>query len=239
NPDIFLNTTLGSWESAVWFNHIDCTWRGRQDMGFIGKGPNNREKWLNYRDGISYNAIARSAFLYPLNALMNHGIVFANGHKFPSKANMGEGWDDLRNEVRSYFGGGYALQELYLTPDMLKGKHWATIADAAKWAKSREHILVDSHFIGGNPNKGEVYGFAAWQKGRGTITLRNPNDVEQKFELNLKDIFELYSKKISLYKIKSPYKDQRIQSFRLKSNKTKTITLKPFEVLVFDAITSK
>ena len=106
-------------------------------------------------------------------------------------------------------------------------------------SKYREHILVDSHFIGGNPNTGEVYGFAAWQKDRGTLTIRNPNDIEQTFELNLKDVFELYSKKSSVYELKSPYKDQRIQSFTLNSNETKSITLKPSEVLVFDATISK
>ncbi|NQZ58601.1 MAG: hypothetical protein HRT88_14185 [Lentisphaeraceae bacterium] len=236
NPDLFLNTTVGTWQSPFWLNHIDCTWRGGGDMGFIGEGPNYREKWLNYRDGISYKAIASSEFIYPLNALMNHGIVFAKGHSFARTANKGEGWDDLRHEVRSYFGGGYALQELYLTPSILKDKHWDTLAESAKWAQAREHILVDSHFIGGNPNKGELYGFAAWQKGHGTITLRNPSSKEQVFSLNLKQVFELYSASVENYTITSPYKDQRIQSFQLKSNELKTIVLKPFEVLVFDAL---
>ncbi|NQZ59332.1 MAG: alpha-galactosidase, partial [Lentisphaeraceae bacterium] len=86
NPDLFLNTTVGTWQSPFWLNQIDCTWRGEMDMGYTGKGSNHREKWLNYRDGVSYKAIAKSEFLYPLNALMNHGIVFANGHPVPRRA---------------------------------------------------------------------------------------------------------------------------------------------------------
>ena len=236
NPNLFLATTVGTWPSPFWLINVDCTWRGGQDMGFQGPGD-EREKWLTYRDGISYKRLTESKFIFPLNALMNHGIVFANGHDFARTALRGT--KDLRNEARSYFGGGYAMQELYITPSIMKAPQWDAIAEAAKWAHKNASILVDSHFIGGDPLKTEVYGFAAWNRNQGTITLRNPSDKEQTYMLDIYSAFELPKGAKRNYKLQSPYKDQRIKALNAKAGKKIKITLKPFEVLVFDAIASK
>ena len=236
NPNMFLATTVGTWPSPFWLNHVDCTWRGGQDMGFEGAGD-NREKWLNYRDGTSYECLKKSDFIFPLNALMNHGIVFANGHPFPKKALQGT--KDLRNETRSYFGGGYAMQELYITPDILKKEQWDAIAEAAKWAHKNSATLVDAHFIGGNPLEGDVYGFAAWNANRGTLTLRNPSDQPQTYTLNIADAFELPQKAIQKYKLVSPFTDQKTQTLFARAGAKTTLKLNPFEVLVFDALPQK
>jgi hypothetical protein len=232
DPELFLNTTVGTWQSPFWLQQVDCTWRGGQDMGFIGDGD-QRDQWLTYRDAISYGVMKKTGFLYPLNALMNHGIVFANGHPYGNQALKGS--HDMRNDVRTYFGGGYALQELYLSPDILKAEQWDAIAEAVKWAKKNENILVDAHFIGGNPKELEVYGFAAWQKNRGTLTFRNPKKESQKFTFDIGKVFELPKGAKKSYKLKSPYKDQRIQKLESVTGTPLTIELKPFEVLVFDA----
>lgn len=233
NPELFLNTTVGTWQSPFWLQQVDCTWRGGSDMGFIGDGDEH-DQWLTYRDAVSYKVMKKAGFIYPLNALMNHGIVFANGHPFPRRALKGN--HDLRNDTRIYFGGGYALQELYLTPDILKDEQWNAIADAANWAKKNENILVDAHFIGGDPNKLEAYGFAAWQNNKGTIALRNPKKDTQTFLLDVGKAFELPKGAKQSYILQAPYNDQRIQKLNIDAGKVLEITLKPFEVLVFDAI---
>jgi hypothetical protein len=232
-PDLFINTTAGTWQSPFWLNHVDCTWRSGKDVGFRGKGD-EREQWLTFRDGISYESISKSAMTYPLNALMIHGIVFADGTRDTKTLHRGS--KDLRNEVRSYFGGGYALQELYINPDYMTADQWNAIADGAKWARDRADILVDAHFIGGNPNKLEVYGFAAWRNNRGTITLRNPNDVKQRFNLDVATAFELPAGAASSYTLTSPYADQRVKRLNIVAGKPLEIELMPFEVLVFDAV---
>ena len=236
NPKIFLATTVGTWPSPFWLINVDCTWRGGQDMGFTGVGD-EREKWLTYRDGISYKRLAESNYIFPLTALMNHGVVFANGHDFARTALRGT--KDLRHEARSYFGGGYAMQELYITPSIMEDAQWNAIAEAARWAHKNASVLADAHFIGGDPLKTEVYGFAAWNRNRGTITLRNPSDKEQSYKLDIASAFELPRGAKKRYKLQSPYKDQRIQTLRAKAGKKIKIKLKPFEVLVFDAISSK
>lgn len=231
-PDVFINTTAGTWQSPFWLNHVDCTWRGGTDIGFIGKGD-VREQWLTFRDGGSYRSLDRSGMTYPLNALMNHGIVYADGVKDAKTLHTGS--KDLRNEVRSFFGGGYALQELYLNPDYMTAKQWDDVAAGAKWAKERADVLVDAHFIGGDPNQLDVYGFGAWRNNSGTITLRNPNDIKQSFKLDVATAFELPQGAATTYALTSPYADQRVQKMNVATGKPVTIELQPFEVLVFDA----
>ncbi len=233
NPDLFLNATGGTWQSPFWLKFIDSTWRDGNDIGFMGKGD-SLEQLITYRDALSYTAISKSGFIYPLTALMNHGIIFSDGHELAKAALNGS--KDIRNEVRTYFGAGYALQELYIKPSIMEKTHWDAIAESALWAKKRADILVDSHFIGGDPNKLEIYGFAAWQHNQGTITLRNPNDVPQTFSLDILSAFELPEKDSGNYKLETPYmEDQRLTHLICKAGTPVAIELKPFEVLVFDA----
>jgi len=231
NPHIFLATTVGTWPSSFWLNYVDCTWRDGWDVDFAGVGD-NRERWMTYRDGYSYKQLAKSEFLFPLTAMMNHGVVFANG--LVAARNVMKGGRDLRKEVRSYFGGGYAMQELYLTPDLLGDAQWDAIAESAKWAKKNEAVLADAHFIGGDPLKLEVYGFAAWNRNRGTLVLRNPSGKEQIFSFDIGKLFELPPESKTIYSLLSPYKDQRVQKLMTKAGRPLKITLQPFEVLVFD-----
>jgi hypothetical protein len=168
---------------------------------------------------------------------MNHGIVYAKGNSFAARALTGS--KDLRNEVRSYFGGGYALQELYINPHIMTEEHWDSIAESALWAKKQASVLVDTHFIGGDPNELQVYGFAAWQNNQGVITLRNPSDTPQVYGLDVQSAFELPENSSKNYVLETPYKkDQRIAQLTATAGVPVSIELKPFEVLVFDAYTN-
>ena len=48
-------------------------------------------------------------------------------------------------------------------------------------------------------------------------------------------MFELPAGAAKNYALQSPYKDQRVQTLELDASKPQTVTLEPFEVLVFDA----
>ena len=232
-PDIFINTTVGTWQSPFWLRYTDCTWRAGQDMGFIGDGDPH-EQWLTYRDAISHQALAKSAFLYPLNALMNHGVVYANGHSFAKKSLSGN--HDMRNDARIYFAGGYALQELYLSPKIMEAPQWDAIAEAVKWARKHEDTLEDAHFIGGDPAKLVPYGFASWKNGKGVLALRNPGKSEATYDLDIGKAFELPKGAKVKYLLKAAYPDQRVKEIAVESGKTVHVKLRPFEVLVFNAV---
>ena len=239
NPEVFINVTVGTWPSPFWLNHVDSTWRnGSGDMGWAGKGLNamnkyDREKWLTFRDGYCRKLFVEKSPLYPLNSIMAHGIVHG---RFFQGGDIGKNnLPDLKNEARSYFANGSSLQELYLTPSLMTSNSWDQIAEAAKWAQANADVLVDSHWVGGDPLKLQIYGYASWNPRKGTLMLRNPDDQPQTITLDADTVFELPAGAAKNYALQSPYKDQRVQTLELDASKPQTVTLEPFEVLVFDA----
>ncbi len=232
NPSLFVNVTVGTWPSPFWLNHIDSTWRnGSGDVGWSGKGD-DREKWLTFRDGNCHSLFVKAAPLYPLNSVMHHGVV--HGRRYQGDR-VGKAGTDLKNEARSYFANGAMLQELYLTPSMMTADAWNRVAESAKWAKANADVLVDAHWVGGDPLKLEPYGYAAWAPRKGTLMLRNPDDQPREITLDAATVFELPAAAAKSYALAAAYKDQRVQSLTLEAGKPVTLKLEPFEVLVFDA----
>jgi hypothetical protein len=103
---------------------------------------------------------------------MLHGIIFAQ-HAVGLGTDPGH---DFANEVHSYFATGTDLQEMYITPSLLTTQDWDTLAAAANWSRANAKVLEDTHWIGGNPGRLDVYGWAAWSPEKSFITLRNPDD---------------------------------------------------------------
>ena len=241
NPELFINVTVGTWPSPFWLNHVDSTWRnGSSDVGWTGPGSApqhakyNREKWLTYRDGYCRHFFAEMSPLYPLNSVMHHGIV--HGREFQGGSIGQSNPPDLKNEARSYFANGAMLQELYLSPSLMTPAAWDSIAEAAQWAHANTDVLLDAHWVGGDPLKLEAYGYAAWNRRQGTLMLRNPGDRPQNIALDAATVFELPAGAARQYVLRSPYRDQRLQKLVLKAGQAQVVSLEPFEVLVFDAI---
>jgi hypothetical protein len=232
NPDVFINVTVGTWPSPFWLNHVDSTWRmGSDDMGWAGKGD-DREQWLTFRDGYCRKLFVEQSPLYPLNSVMHCGLV--HGRCFQGER-VGKTGPHLKNEARSFFANGTSLQELYLTPSMMTPEAWDEVAQAAKWAQTNADVLVDSHWVGGDPLKLQIYGYAAWNPRKGTLMIRNPDDQPQAVALEAGAVFDLPAGAAKTYALRSPYADQRVQTLSLAAGHAQSVTLEPFEVLVFDA----
>ncbi|NBV55653.1 MAG: hypothetical protein EBR70_03565 [Verrucomicrobia bacterium] len=234
NPAVFINVTVGTWPSPFWLNHVDSTWRMHSaDVGWTGKGD-DREKWLTFRDGYCHKMFVQAAPLYPLNSAMHHGVV--HGRAFQGDK-VGKAGNDLKNEVRSYFANGASLQELYLTPSMMTATAWDHVAASAKWAHAHADVLRDAHWVGGDPLKLEPYGYAAWNPRQATLMLRNPDDQPRTIELDADEVFDLpraTRTATPAFDLRSPYADQRLRELKLAAGTKVTVTLQPFEVLVFD-----
>ena len=232
NPAAFLNVTVGTWPSPFWLNHIDSTWRnGSADVGWTGVGD-DREKWITYRDGYCHKLFVVASPLYPLNSVMHHGLVLGRVYQGERLGVVGA---NFKSDARAYFANGTMLQEMYITPSLMTPASWDALAEAAKWAHANADVLVDAHWVGGDPLKGEPYGYAAWNRRKGTLMLRNPADKAQTITLDAATVFELPSDAPQRYTLASPYADQRVQNLTCEAGKSLTITLQPFEVLVFDA----
>jgi hypothetical protein len=228
-PDIFINLTTGTWPSPFWLMYADSIWRGGEDTEFAGVGT-VREQWITYRDGETYANIVNGGRLYPLNSLMLHGIVYGRKHKELST----DAGHDFANEVHSYFATGTQLQELYITPELLSAADWDTLAEAAKWARANAETLKDSHWVGGDPKKGEVYGWAAWSESKAILTLRNPSDKAQTLAIDIGKALELPVGAAQRYVARSVW-DARSERV-LVAGRVTSFRLRPFEVLTLEGI---
>ena len=233
-PDLYVNLTSGTYPSPFWLLYADSTWRGGSDNSFAGVGS-YRERWITYRDADTYERVVQGGPLYPLNSLMLHGIIYA---RYAEHLDGGSR-KDFENEVHSYFGSGTQLQETYLTPALLKDNDWDVLAESAKWSRENAGVLVDTHWIGGDPAMLEVYGWASWSPGKGILVLRNPSDKEQDFSVNVAQAFELPKGGARIFNAHSPWgKDRRQPNVRLKADEPHTFHLEPFQVLTLEAVPS-
>jgi hypothetical protein len=231
-PDLYVNLTTGTWPSPFWLFYADSIWRGGDDTEFAGVGT-DRERWITYRDGDTYDEIVKAGKLYPLNSLMLHGIVFAQ--KAPHLSTDPGG--DFANEVHSYFGTGTQLQEMYITPSLLTEANWNLLAETAKWSRSNATTLVDTHWIGGDPRWLQAYGWAAWSPQKAILTLRNPSAQPQDFTIDVAQAFELPPGPAHKFSAHSPWSADAAQpAIELETAKPYTFHLAPFQVLTLDAL---
>lgn len=234
-PDVFINLTTGTWPSPFWLRYADSIWRGGDDHSFTGVGS-WRQRWITYRDAETYHNIVEAGPLFPLNSLMLHGIIF--GAQTQHLKSDPDG--DFADEVHSYFGTGTDLQELYITPSLLSQGDWDVLAETARWARDNAQVLKDTHWIGGDPAKLEVYGWASWSAGKGIVVLRNPSDHVQSYSLDVARAFELPPGAAQNYRAHSPWAgDGGTAPMELHAGQGRSIELKPFEVLTLDAATEK
>ena len=228
-PDLFINLTTGTWPSPFWLRTADSIWRGGEDHKFAGVGT-NRQRWITYRDADTYGGIVRQGALFPLNSLMLHGMIYARKAK---GLNTDPG-NDFADEVHSYFATGTGLQEMYISPDLLSEQNWDTLAGAAKWARANAVTLRDSHWIGGDPARLDVYGWASWSPGHAIVTLRNPSNQAQQFTLELQHALELPQGEAGAWTARPAFGQGQPRTFR--SGAPQKVLLKPFEVLVWDLL---
>ncbi len=228
--DVFVNLSTGTQASPFWLRYVDSIWRDGADYGFAGKGS-DREQWITYRDAQSYRNVVCRSPLFPLNSLMLHGIIYARENprlnSDPTHA--------FAAEVRSYFGSGTQLQELYLTPSLLRPDDWDVLAQSARWARENADVLRDSHWIGGAPDELEIYGWAAWTPFRAIMTLRNPDDKAHDFTLDLRAQLELPEHIEGRFSARLPFVDAEAQfPTRLDADRPQPIRLEPFQVLIIE-----
>ena len=229
-PNLYVNLTTGTYPSPFWLRYADSIWRGGEDHDFAGVGT-SRQQWITYRDGDTYEHVVRRGALYPLNSLMLHGLVYArHAQKLETDPN-----GDFSDEIRTYFGTGTQLQEMYVTPTLTSAE-WDTLAEAAKWSRRNAATLVDTHWVGGDPKKLEVYGWASWSPEKGIVTLRNPSAEPRRFAIDVETAFELPEDASREFTARSPWRHDRTRApVRLRAGSEHVVELAPFEVVTLEA----
>ncbi|NUQ62946.1 MAG: enterotoxin [Pirellulales bacterium] len=240
DPTVFVNPSTGSWPSPFWLRYADSIWRQNADTHNTGKGS-DRQKWITYRDGSVRNWTLGRGPLYPISSLMIHG-VFINllplaGNPYDPKNPPGSiDPKDVTDEIRSFFATGVNLQELYITPERMTPEFWDVLAEAARWSRGHADVFADTHWVGGDPDQGEVYGWASWSKAKAVLGLRNPDDKPAGITLDIGKALELPDGAPRKYTLKSPWKeDVGKPAIELSAGEEHRFELEPFGVLVFDA----
>ena len=210
--DIFFNTTVGTWASPFWYQITDATWRQENDHGEIGNNSNSRENWITYRDNLVHQNYVTNSPICPINTLMTHGFMLT---KFGPPAGNPRDYKSVLNELRCAFACGSGMVELYNDYDLMNsingGKLWEDLADLIKWQKQNEDVLMDAHWVGGDPwtgSKAEIYGWASWNGVKATLALRNGANSAQKITITLREAFEIPANITGSIILNKPFADQ-------------------------------
>ena len=198
-PDIFLNTTVGTWASPFWFHFTDAVWRQEGDYGEAGDQGTDRERWITYRDRLVYQNFIQKSPVCPINTLMTHGFILSRWGAVSKNMD----YDGIVREMRCAFACGSGMVELYndyKLMDEIKdnqgnaGALWKDLAECIKWQQEQADVLSDAHWVGGNPwdgKKANVYGWAAWNGKKSVLTLRNPSTSAQTFTTTLREALDI------------------------------------------------
>ena len=231
-PDLFVNLTTGTYPSPFWLRYADSIWRGGDDHNFAGVGS-WREKWITYRDSQTYKNVVKVGPLFPLNSLMLHGLIYAKQAEHLDS----DPESDFQNEVHSYFGSGTQLQELYISHSLLSKNDWDMLAEAAMWSRRNAGVLRDTHWVGDDPAKLKIYGWAAWSPAKSILTLRNPSDKSQSISIDVGQAFELPPDTPGRFLAHNVWKKEIPPTpMSLRAGQEHTFTLGPFEVLTLEAL---
>lgn len=219
-PDIFFNTTVGTWASPFWFHYSDAVWRQDADCAKIGGTGTDREQWITYRDYMVYKIFIQGSPLCPINTLMTHGFILSKYGKPYTPSNYD--YDGALRELRCAFGCGSGMVELYADyalMDEIKdasgkaGALWKDLSDCMDWQNRNVDVLPDIHWVGGNPwdgSKVNVYGWAAWNGKKTTLTLRNPDVQERTLTTTLRKVFDIPEAFNTTITLNSSFDDQKI-----------------------------
>jgi len=231
-PDLFVNLATGTYPSPFWLRYADSIWRGGDDHSFAGVGS-WREKWITYRDAQTYKNVVKAGPLFPLNSLMLHGLIYAKQAEHLDS----DPESDFQNEVHSYFGSGTQLQELYISHSLLSKNDWDVLAEAANWSRRNAEVLRDTHWVGGDPAKLKIYGWAAWSPAKTILTLRNPSNKSQSISIDVAQVFELLPNVPRRFLAGNVWRKESTPSpISLAAGQEHTFTLGPFEVLTLEAL---
>lgn len=193
-PDIFLNTTVGTWASPFWFQFTDAVWRQVADYNVIGNQGSDRERWITYRDHLVYQNFVQNSPLCPINTLMTHGFILSKWGAVSKDMD----YEGIVRELRCAFACGSGMVELYNDYELMnkinKGALWKDLAECIDWQEANADVLPDIHWVGGHPwdgKKANIYGWAAWNGKKAVFTLRNPAAYEQTIKLTLRKALDI------------------------------------------------
>lgn len=174
NHEIFLDVTTSTWLSPWWLRWADTIWEGGQDYGYLEGVPTltERQSSMNYRDVVLYNDFVRHQAQFPMSSLWTQSIIKGTYLELGGKNESLEDWKD---HLVNFLGVGSQLNELYITPTLLKPAEWDALGTSLQWAVANAHPLLDNAtWVLGDPANREPYGYLHYSPEKTILMLRNP-----------------------------------------------------------------
>lgn len=173
NPDVYLNITSGTWLSPWWVKYANQIWMQGSDYGFADvPSVSNRDASMTYKDFVLYDDLRAKDCWFPISNLMTHGIIKGALNEIGS---TDDPLDNFTNDAMFYFGRGVTMYELYITPGLLDKGEWNALSKSLKWAEDRFDVLQQTRMVGGDPTRGEPYGYVHFRGDSGILAVRNPS----------------------------------------------------------------
>lgn len=230
NKPLWINLTCYANLSPWWLQYVNSEWmQNSGDHGFAKniKGQSTMDKVLTYRDSRYYDILFVRQQQFPLAHLYNHEPIYGNTAKI----------DFTDHEFRKYLfmiaTRGTAFWELYYSYNMMSDSKWQATADVLKWAKANFHILRKSTFVGGDPEKNNVYGYSCFTDEEGILSLRNPTNESKTFKVTLDRLIGITEnvQGLNRYNVYDESNQETNDTFSF--GDSFTVELKPFEIKIF------
>jgi len=183
SPDIFLCDT--GWFSPWWLKWYDSVYYGPGGdwNGNLDGPPSFATVDLlgSWRDSAMKRRFETRPH-YPATGYINHGAISYHWQAWVKRAPQPR--QSFVNYAAMMFLLGPQIAEYILTLPELSEANRDDLATVHHWGIARDDwLLADTRPVGGDPMKGEVYGFTHIVDGnRGVIGIRNPTVLEQKAE---------------------------------------------------------
>jgi hypothetical protein len=178
-PDVYIVISNGAYLSPWWLMHVDSSW---MIMAGDAAGGADRTGELTYRDGVYHEIVSEERTQFPICAIFNHE---------PKKTQTGESKEIFRKYLYMNMSRGTGFIELYLNTPKLSTHDWDVLAEGIQWAHEIFPTFTRSRMHGGNPKKQEVYGYTAWLKDQGYVSIHNPSDEKKSYTITLDRAFGL------------------------------------------------
>lgn len=181
--DLWINMTCYVNPSPWWLQYANSVWlQNSNDNGFADNYETQPqvEAQMTYRDGKYYDFLCVRALQFPTKNIFNHEPIYGN----TARVN----YTDEEFEKYLFWNAcrGQALNELYISHNMMNPSKWRSLARVLEWQRGNEHILKNASFLGGNPDDNNIYGYASWtDDDEGIIALRNPTNEKASLTLTL------------------------------------------------------
>lgn len=194
NPDVYIVISNGAYLSPWWLMHVDSVWM--INAGDAAEGANRTDE-LVYRDGVDYEIWKTENTQFPMCAIFNHE---------PKKTETGETKEVFRKYLYMNISRGTGFIELYLKTQKLVEADWDVLAEGLHWSYHVFPTFKQVRMHGGNPRKRQIYGYTAWTKDQGYVSIHNPGKADRTYSFKLDRAFGLVPDSGS-FSVSSPMED--------------------------------